>query len=328
MLAYSGKGHFVVEDLHLSDLVEENAQILRTAISKNVRLELELAGNLPRTRGDASQLQQVTMNLITNAAESFRDGGGVISLRTGVQECDSGCLSRSRVEEKPAPGWFVYLEVEDTGCGMDEPTQRQLFDPFFTTKFTGRGLGMSALQGIVRGHGGAILLDSQVGRGTTIRVLLPISEPTPAAPAALGASEAGERLLGGTVLAVDDEPMVLALCRDMLRELGFDVVCAEDGEEALRFFGEKGHEIRAVLLDLTMPRMDGIACFQALRAIRPDVKVLLSTGYSEIETAERFAGYGFGGVIQKPYSMARLRTEFTRLLGAEQGGGGPDRETS
>src|SRR3990170_4789992 len=176
MLAYSGKGQFVVKNIDLSELVEENAHLFRTSMAKTAALNLRLNRDLPLVEADPGQITQVIMNLITNASEAVGEKAGVIALSTGIQECDEAYLSRSRLEERPPAGRFVYLEVSDTGSGMDEETQQKLFDPFFTTKFTGRGLGMSAVLGIMRGHKGAILVDSVVGKGTTIRVLFPVSE--------------------------------------------------------------------------------------------------------------------------------------------------------
>jgi PAS domain S-box-containing protein len=173
MLAYSGRGYFVVGDLDLSALVREQAGLLRSAVSRMVTLNLQLGRELPSVRADAGQFQQVVMNLLTNASEAIGDVPGVVTITTGVSGCDRECLSRSVIEQKPEPGRFVWLEVSDTGAGMDAETRQRMFDPFFSTKFTGRGLGLSAVLGIVTGHGGAIMVDTAVGRGTTVRVLLP-----------------------------------------------------------------------------------------------------------------------------------------------------------
>lgn len=175
MLAYCGKGRFVVKAIDLDVLVQENLPLFEAAIPKAVRFDLRLDRDLPPIRADAGQMQQVIMNLITNAAESIGEHSGMITLATGVERCDAARLLQSRLEEKPPAGEFVYLQLTDTGCGMDEETGRRLFDPFFTTKFTGRGLGLSAVSGIVRGHGGAIFIDSELARGTIVKVLFPIA---------------------------------------------------------------------------------------------------------------------------------------------------------
>jgi PAS domain S-box-containing protein len=320
MLAYSGKGRFVVRNIDLSALVEENAQLFGASIAKMARLKLDLARNLPAIVADPGQMQQVIMNLLTNASEALGEQGGVIALTTDVQACDEAYLSQSRLEEKPSAGRFVYVEVSDTGCGMDEETQQRLFDPFFTTKFIGRGLGMAAVLGIVRGHTGAILMDSEVGQGTTIRVLFPVSETGRTAVA--NAHETTDtRLetmarssLAGTVLVVDDEEMVRDLCRAIVEQVGFQALTAADGREALEIFHDHAAEIVCVILDLTMPWMDGVAAFRELRRIRPEVKVILASGYNEQEATQRFAGQGLAGFIQKPYRLQDLRDKLAGAL--------------
>jgi CheY-like chemotaxis protein len=260
------------------------------------------------------------MNLITNASESLGDKAGVVALSTGVMDCDEGYLSRSRIEEKPAPGRFVFLEVADTGCGMDEETRGRLFDPFFTTKFTGRGLGMSAGLGIVRGHSGAIMVESEVGKGTTVRVLFPVSktasvERGPKEKAATGRiRDAGKSPLSGTVLIVDDEEMVRAPCAAMVTHAGYRALTAANGDEAVALFLGHADEIVCVILDLTMPGMDGVATFEALRRIRQDVRVILSSGYNEQEATQRFLGKGLAGFVKKPYEMETLLAELHRVM--------------
>ena len=319
MLAYSGRGSFVVEEIDLSELVEENAAMLKAAIAKSATFIQQLRRDLPPLIADAAQVQQIVMNLITNASEALGDGAGTITLSTGVRECDTAYLLRSCLEEKPAPGTYLWLEVADTGCGMNAATTQKLFDPFFTTKFTGRGLGMSAVLGIVRGHRGAILVDSAPERGTTIRVLFPIGSATRETPHA-GAPDAVapglEHGLVGTVLIVDDEDFVRSVCSGMASQLGLDVLTAVDGADAVRVFREQRSSIRAVLLDMTMPQMDGLATFRALRLIAPDVRVILCSGFSEQEVSARFAGEGLAGFLQKPYGLEKLRMTLGRILGS------------
>ena len=264
------------------------------------------------------------MNMVINASEAIGEGASVVTVRTGVEVCEESYLERSRVEEKPLPGRFVFLEVSDMGCGMDEETQRCLFDPFFTTKFTGRGLGMSAVVGIVRGHKGAIVVESEVGKGTKIRVLFPV--PGAGGEEARSREEAvsvpsGEGVVGGfsgTVLVVDDEEAVCDLCREELEGFGFTVLTAEDGEEGVRVFREHAGEITCVILDFMMPKMDGVAAFKELTRIRPDVRVILSSGYDQQEALRLFAGQGLSGFIQKPYTLANLR-DTLRLVVPDRG---------
>ncbi len=202
------------------------------------------------------------MNLITNASEALDDRVGSITVTTAVQDCDETFLAASRLAEKAEPGRYVALVVSDTGCGMDESVQQRLFEPFFTTKFTGRGLGMSAVLGVVRGHKGAICIESAPGAGTTIRVLFPVDEPADAAHPKEGAereqpNESPSPVMEGMILLVDDEESVRRVAERMLTRVGFTVVCAEDGEEALRVLEQHKSRITCVLLDLTMPKMDG-----------------------------------------------------------------------
>ena len=317
MLAYSGKGNFIIKELNLTELVEENAAMLSAAIPKAIKLKLQLDHALPPVMADAGQIQQVVMNLITNASEAIGEVNGSIILSTGVQEFDQLTLDGSRLEEKMPTGCYVWLEVSDTGCGMDEGTLHKLFDPFFTTKFTGRGLGMSAVQGIIRAHKGAFLVESRPAIGTTIRVLLPIADLpwTEQTNTALAAEAVKSATSAGTILVVDDEEMIRGVCVDLIEELGFEALVAADGEEALRIFRGYSDRISLVLLDQVMPDLDGVAVFRELRLIRPDIKVLLSSGYSEQEVSERFIGLGLDGFIQKPFSLSLLSAELRRVLG-------------
>ncbi len=314
LLAYSGKGRFVVQHVDLGDLVQENMHMLRAATSRNVALRLRLSGGPCVVMADAGQMQQVIMNLITNASEAVGAGVGVVELATGVMECDAAYLSQSRLEEKPAPGHFAWLEVRDTGCGMDAATQERLFDPFFTTKFMGRGLGMSAVLGIVRGHQGAILLQSEEGRGTTLRVLFPAVAPAQKQPASEARVSSVGAPASGVVLVVDDDEMVRDLGRRMVELLGYRSLSAADGAEALRLFSAHAGEIVVVVLDLTMPQMDGVATFHALRGIRPDVRVILCSGFNEQEATRRFAHQGLAGFVQKPYVLSDLRAALARSV--------------
>jgi CheY-like chemotaxis protein len=272
---------------------------------------------LPIIKADAGQLQQVIMNLITNAAEAIGDASGTITLSTGVGEFDHSVMNESCLDEKPEAGRYVWLEVCDNGCGMDGETVRKIFDPFFTTKFTGRGLGMSAVLGIVRAHKGAFLVDSVPGAGTTIRVLFPAMADRTAEPAPVSESDNGpEQRIGRSlrVLVVDDEEMIRDISAAMLAELGFEALTAAGGEEALALFQENGGSIDIVLLDQIMPGMDGVSVFKELRRLRPDITVLLASGFSHQEVAERFKGLGLNGFIPKPYTLKSLATELSRVL--------------
>ena len=324
MLAYSGKGRFVVEPIDAGGLIEEISHLLEVSISKKSVLKHNLAENMPTFDGDVTQIRQVIMNLITNASEAIGDKSGVISLSTGAMGCDRAYLNdinevvRASLDEPLPEGVYTYFEVADTGCGMDAETIEKIFDPFFTTKFTGRGLGMSAVLGIVRGHKGALKIYSEVGKGTTFKILFPANELPDNGFALRRKDQAeGKDWLGsGTVLVADDEETVCAVVKKMLELMGFSVLTAPDGREALKVFREHADEIVCVLLDLTMPHMDGEEAFRTMRRLHPGITVILCSGYNEQDATQRFAGKGLAGFIQKPYNMAALREKLVDVLEA------------
>jgi len=320
LLAYSGKGRFVLEPLDLSRVVEENARLFGTSVSGNATLRLDLDRSVPLIEADPGQVQQVIMNLITNASEAIGATGGTIAVATGACDCDAGYLARSRVREVPPAGRFAFVETSDTGCGMDDPAMERLFDPFFSTKSPGRGLGMAAIQGIVRGHRGAILVESALGRGTRVRVLFPALEGVRASSDGAAPASAGGTApeLRGTVLVVDDEELVREACQGMVEALGMEALTAADGREAVDVLRREADRISHVLLDLSMPGADGIATFHQLVRIRPGIKVILSSGYSEQDSLKSLSGRKPDGFIQKPYSMSDLRAVLERVSRAPE----------
>jgi PAS domain S-box-containing protein len=329
MLAYSGKGSFVVAPIDAGELVKEMAHLLEASIPKAAKLEFDLAPNLPSFDGDVTQIRQVVMNLITNAGEAFGNEGGVITLSTGAMECDRDYLETANLATQaglaePLPeGVYTYFEVDDTGCGMDAETIQKIFDPFFTTKFTGRGLGLSAALGIVRGHKGVLGIQSEVGKGSTFKILFPSNDPAADGFAARSKDEAeGQDWRGsGTILLADDEETVRAVGKQMLERLGFSVLTAPEGREALKVFREHADEIVCVLLDLTMPHMDGEEAFLEMRRLRPGAAVILCSGYDEQDATRRFAGKGLAGFLQKPFDLAALREKLVALSAAGGGEG-------
>ena len=314
MLAYSGKGRFLVEELDLQKLVEEIAHLLEVSISKKAVIKYEFGDRVPPISADATQVRQVIMNVITNASEALEDGGGVISISTGHMDCDAAYLGATFLDQDLEPGIYSYLEVSDTGVGMDEQARERIFDPFFTTKFTGRGLGLAAVLGIVRGHRGAIKVYSEPGKGTTFKVLFPsvAGEDLPD-----GAAETLEiRWTGsGLVLLVDDEKAVRDVGASMLQHAGFEVITARDGHEAVEVFGQRRDDVDCVVLDLAMPGLDGVETFRELRRIRSDVQVVLTSGYSESEAVHRFSGKKLAGFVQKPFRLVALMDVIKGALG-------------
>ncbi len=317
MLAYSGKGQFVIQSIDLSAMVKSITSLLEVSINRGIVLKYHLAKQLPLIEADESQIQQIIMNLVINASEAIDDNSGVISVSTGMMYADNSYLS-SAVSSDPnievREGRYVFLEVSDTGCGVDKQTQLRIFEPFFTTKFTGRGLGMSAILGIVRGHHGAIHLYSEKGQGTTFKILFPISEhdETFTMPEADRADISWHP--SGTILVVDDEETIRETAAMMLEDMGFKTLLAGDGLEGVALYREHQNDIVAVLLDMTMPKLDGVGCFRELRRINRNVKVILSSGYSEQEATGRFSGKGLAGFIQKPYLPNLLEETLKRIL--------------
>ena len=315
MLAYSGRGAFLVQPLDLSKLVEEMAHLLEVAISKKVILNYQFASELPAIEADATQLRQVILNLITNASEALGESSGAITVGTGVTQADREYLSETYLDDNLPAGRYVYLEVSDSGCGMDRETQKKIFDPFFTTKFTGRGLGLAMVLGIVRGHKGAIKVSSEPGQGTTFKVLFPCSE-LPARKVETETLSLDGWRGQGTILVVDDEETVRLVTRAMLEEFGFQVLLASGGREGLELFSQHAHEIVAVLLDITMPGLSGEQTYQEILRHKPQARVILTSGYNEQEATRRFAGQGLAGFVQKPYQSLSLIQKLREVLEA------------
>jgi PAS domain S-box-containing protein len=305
MLAYSGKGRFIIQRVDLSALVKETLHLLQISISKKAVLKLQLAEELPGIMADATQIRQIIMNLVMNASDAIGEKSGVITISTSTLHADRKDLDDLVGAAELTSGNYVVLEVSDNGCGMNAETQAKIFEPFFTTKFTGRGLGLAAVLGIVRGHKGAMKVYSEVGRGTTFRLLLPAagaaSDPKMERPPV--AQWRGH----GTVLVIDDEETVRVVASKMLKTLGFAVLSASDGEQGLRVYRAHSDAICAVLLDLTMPRMDGEETFRELRRICADACVILMSGFNEQEAGARFVGKGLAGFLQKPFTPDELR---------------------
>jgi PAS domain S-box-containing protein len=309
MLAYSGRGAFEIRPLDLNGLVRQNLGLLAAALPKRVALQLRLAEGLPRIAADPGQMQQVVMNLILNAAEAIGSRPGTVAVSTARRDLLAPAAVRQPTGEPLPEGVYVELTVRDDGEGMDPATLPRIFEPFFSTKAPGRGLGLAAVQGIVRGHRGGLAVESAKGEGTTFTLLLPATTQAPEEEEAARAPAAP-----GVVLVVDDEPAVLDMVASVLDEAGIPWVAATDGEAAVRLFEERRRDIHLVLLDLSMPGLSGEDTFEALRRIDPQARVLLSSGYAEAEATRRFAGRGLSGFMQKPYRPEALVEAIRRAL--------------
>jgi PAS domain S-box-containing protein len=321
MLAYSGKGAFVIRHLDLSREVRELATLLRTAISKQATLVWELASDLPAVNADATQVRQIVMNLITNASDALRDTEGTITLRTGIAQPEelndtgTGLSVPEQDSLRDAAARYVFLEVSDTGAGMTPDTLHRIFDPFFSTKFAGRGLGLAAVMGIVRSHQGLIRIRTEPGRGTSFRVLFP-AEPVPVGDPDISAVPRSDWHGNGTVLVVEDEEGVREVAERMLQDFGFETLSARDGREALEAIARAGDTVTAVLLDLSMPRMGGQEAFRRLRQTHPDLPVILMSGYTAeaVATQLKEPGASTTTFLQKPFLAEDLLGALRRVM--------------
>ena len=314
MLDYSGKGRFHVEVVNLPELAREMADLLEASISKKARLVFDFDPATPTVEGDPVQLRQVLMNLITNASDALGADEGVITLRAGRMTADRAWLDATWLAEGLPEGEYAFIEVADTGGGMDAATRQRMFDPFFSTKAHGRGLGLAATLGIVRSHAGAVRVVSVPGSGTSIRIALPPNSRVPSGRTRAPTVDP-QWSASGKVLLADDEPEVLRFVGRVLERAGFDVVSAVDGAEAVERFTEAAADFDLVVLDLSMPRMNGEEAFRAIRALRPDIPVLITSGYDEAEALARFDRTDERlGFLGKPYRVAELRGRVRQLV--------------
>jgi len=319
LLAYAGKGKIQEEAMDLAEVTREMAHLLDLSINRKTELQFDFAPEVPRIDADPAQLRQVVMNLITNASESMEGRPGVVRIAIRPLEVTRKFLNANFPTDALSPGRYTMLEVTDQGCGMSEETQARMFEPFFTTKFTGRGLGLAAVQGIVRAHRGGIRVESEVGVGTRITAIFPVSSRA-TAPAPKSATPEPPKPRSATVLVVDDEATVRVVAGEALMACGHEVVEAADGAEAVAIFRERHAAIDVVLLDLVMPRLSGEEAYAAMREVNPEVRVILSSGYAEKPSMALFAGCELKGFIQKPYRIEDLQRLVNRVL-AEDGEG-------
>lgn len=296
LLAYAGKGKFVVMRFDFSLLIRDMLSLLQTSIPRSVDLQLQLEDDLPWIEADASQIQQVVMNLVINGAESIGPEGGSLRVSTRTERAEN--------QAEVQTGLQVCLEVRDSGSGMTDETKARIFDPFFTTKLMGRGLGLAAVSGIVRGHGGTMQVESEVGKGTTFRIYFPAVEKNVEIKEKV--AEQKDECAVGTILVVDDEPMLRILARTILEHKGYQVLVAENGRQAVEVFQQNADTITAILLDMNMPLLNGDKAFSLIRAISANVPIVISTGYAESMTRALFKTGTMVEFIQKPYTAAQL----------------------
>ena len=318
MLAYAGKGTFFVQSLDITAVVRGISALLSASVTKNISLIFELQQDLPTVDGDLGQMQQLLINFVTNAAEAIgEDRPGTIVIATGQQDLSENDLRETVIRGELQPGRYVSVEVRDTGIGMDAETRQKIFDPFFTTKFTGRGLGLSAVLGIVRSHHGTIRVQSEPGMGSDFSVFLPSRERVAlAAPLAPSMPEA---VPSAVILVIDDEETIRQTAKAILEKRGMRVYLAETGPAGVDTFRRHADRISLVLLDLTMPTMSGNEALRRIRAIRSDVPVIISSGYGELDAMRRVNAAEPVGFLQKPYTAAQLLQKLVAVLDVRLG---------
>jgi len=307
MLAYAGKSQFITAQVNMTTLTDEMVKMLKATISQNVVIKTRLSTDIPGITADASQLRQIIMNLIINASEAIGEAQGEILVSLATTAVKKGQKEKDYLGSVIPAGRYICLEVSDTGCGMDDETIKRIFEPFYTTKFTGRGLGMSAVLGIIRSHKGALQLSSKPGRGTIIKVYLPvqIGDFTGAESLQHIASEPWQG--SGTVLLVEDEELIILLANAMLKELGFKVIEASNGKEALEKYQKNADVITLVVTDIGMPVMDGYELFRELKKLNPPLPIIISSGFGDEVVTSRIPREDIAGMVSKPYRFDQLR---------------------
>lgn len=302
MLAYSGKGSFIIEHLDLNDLIIDMNSLLEASISKKVNLSYTLSPELPGLKGDATQIRQIVMNLILNGSDAI-ENNGTIDVTTSVVKLTTEDLESLTINYNPVPGEFVLLKVKDSGCGIEEEKLKQIFDPFFTTKFTGRGLGLAAVSGIIRSHHAGLSVESEIGKGTCFKIYFPVSHDIYSSDKPVKRKRPSFVNRNLTVLIADDEKYIRDLTTRMLNISGYKVHLARNGREAISIFKEKRDEISCILMDLTMPELDGREAFTEIRKIDPKVPVIITSGYCEFDIVSKFSDEKISGFLQKPYNL-------------------------
>jgi len=315
LLAYSGKGHFHVQPLDISSLVDEMMSLTAVTIHKKAKLRLDLEEDLPPVDADATQLQQIVLNLVTNASDALGPSGGRITVSTSQVDADAQFLAGPWLPEPVEPGSYVCLEISDTGAGIAPETLARMFEPFFSTKGAGRGLGLSAVLGIVQGHRGALRIYTEPEQGTSFKVIFPASASTLCAPQHVQ-KPASRSFAGGLALFVDDDPAVLELGQEVLRRLGFTVLGASDGQAAVKLFEQCADGLSLVVLDMTMPALDGAETFHKMHELHPGIPTILSSGYNENDATGRLAGQTPAGFLQKPWTAQQLEDAVFSAVGS------------
>jgi CheY-like chemotaxis protein len=314
MLAYAGKAQSELTQINMWLLVDEMVRMLESTINQNVVIKSDLSTNIPFFIGDESQLRQIVMNLIINASEAIGEAQGVIRVALIQKDVKAEQVCKDHLGKAIKPGNYACLEVSDSGCGMDVETKQRIFEPFFTTKFAGRGLGMSAVLGILSAHKGALQLTSQPGQGTSFKVYLPIEDINTAEEAPLNPAPSIPWQGNGTILLVEDEKHVMLIAKTMLRTLGFTIIEAANGKEALEFYQNNAAEITLVVTDIGMPAMDGYELFRELKKLNRELPIIICSGFGKADITSRIPLDEIAGLINKPYNFDQLREALKEVV--------------
>jgi PAS domain S-box-containing protein len=312
MLTYAGKGRYVLIPTNVTTLVGEMITMLRTTINQNIEIKSQLPAEIPLINGDSNQIRQIVMNLIINASEAIGDNHGEVFVSLTKTDIMSGQGDSDHNGKVIPPGEYVCLEVTDNGCGMDEDTLRRIFEPFYTTKFSGRGLGMAAVLGIITAHSGVLQVCSQIGQGTTFKIFLPVQsvEPFQEKRAALTIPWQGS----GTILLVEDEVQIRMIAKALLEMLGFTVIDASNGKDGLELYQQNASEITLVVTDLGMPVMNGYEMIHELIKLNPGLPIIVSSGFGDEDVASHVARENIAGLINKPYNFDQLRDVMRHVM--------------
>lgn len=320
LLAYSGRRTFASMTFNLNRVIQETIEIMKSIVSPNAHIELDLSDEELMIHGDIGQIEQVVLNLLTNASEATQNQAetGRIKIRTGIAQLRKNEFSEYYFCENGAPGKFVYFEVEDNGSGMNEDCLSKMFDPFFTTKFTGRGLGLAGVSGIIRGHHGGLQVNSVLNQGSCFRVILPLSLETTAVSVDEGSGELLIPVDSGSILVIDDDKAVCNVVVSVLKRFGFSVLTAYSGSEGVEVYLKHRGEISAVLLDMTMPGLSGVETFELLKEKEIDIPVILTSGMSETDISEQMQGSEIVHFLKKPYKPQKLVNVISKALIRQQ----------
>jgi PAS domain S-box-containing protein len=315
LLNYAGKGRREMQQVDMCQVIKDALAIVQASISRKITIRRDVPDKCPTIQADITQLQQLVLNLVLNAAEAIGDEKGEVLVRVRIRDVPESELTERYVGfSLPSQRPYTEIQVSDTGAGMDEKTLQQIFDPFFTTKFLGRGLGLAAALGIVRSHGGGIAVESVPGKGTKFTVLVPAEQADEDMPLTVADAVTESARGDGIVLVVDDEVAIRSLLQQTLEDLGYTVLSAENGEQALELFDRAADDIVLVLLDLAMPVLDGAETAIALRARNPDLPLLVMSGIADDDALSRFGPVRIAGFVPKPFAPDQLAQALAMAL--------------